>query len=328
MQNKVSIILPIYNVDKYLAQCIDSILCQTYKNFEIILVDDGSPDKCGEICDTYAKKDSRIIVIHKPNGGVSSARNAGLDIMSGNSVLFIDPDDYIHREMVETLVNLMADYSADISLCFSRGTYVRDYAEPDAESYEIKTLTGKEALEKIYDGTSFEFFGYNPTAVMFRLYNADLFSDGLRFDESARMAEDLIINPYLYSRAEKVVSINRRMYYFYHAENSLTRSKMTEEKQIMLNKTVIHMYDDRINYFKGKDGYNSLVNLTYVTALFDIISKIEVTKNSDSKKELKKFYNRKYKEAVKEKRISTKQMIILGLFKISPLFFKLVSKIK
>lgn len=326
MKNKVSVILPIYNVEKYLAQCIESILCQTYTDFEVILVNDGSPDKCGEICDIYAQKDERIKVIHKPNGGVSSARNAGLDNMSGDSVLFIDPDDYIHPQMIEVLVNLMSDYSADIALCFSRGTYVRDYAEPDADSYEIKELSGKEALAKIYDGTSFEFFGYNPTAVMFRLYRKEIFSGGLRFDESARMAEDLIIVPYLYSSAEKVVSVNRRMYYFYHAENSLTRSEMTEEKQIALNKTVINMYKERLNYFKNKDGYDELVNLTYSDALFDILSKILETKNSESKKELKKFYGQIYKDAVKERRLSFKRMIILGLCKINPMFFKIISK--
>ena len=102
---KVSIIVPIYNVEKYLSKCIESILSQTYKNIEIILVDDGSPDNSPQICDEYAKKDDRIIVIHKANGGVSSARNAGIDIATGKYIGFVDPDDYIENNMYELMVN-------------------------------------------------------------------------------------------------------------------------------------------------------------------------------------------------------------------------------
>ena len=95
----ISIIVPVYNVDKYLSKCIDSIISQTYNDIELILVDDGSPDNSPKICDEYARKDNRIIVIHKENGGVSSARNAGLDIAKGKYIGFVDPDDYIVSEM-------------------------------------------------------------------------------------------------------------------------------------------------------------------------------------------------------------------------------------
>ena len=95
---KVSAIVPVYNVEKYIYRCVDSILNQTFSDFELILVDDGSPDNCPQICDEYAKKDSRIKVIHKENGGLSSARNAGLDIASGEWISFIDSDDWIHKD--------------------------------------------------------------------------------------------------------------------------------------------------------------------------------------------------------------------------------------
>lgn len=105
MDMLISVIVPIYKVESYLNRCIDSIINQTYKNLEIILVDDGSPDRCGEICDNYAKLDSRIRVIHKINGGLSSARNAGLKIAKGDYIGFVDSDDYIKTDMYENLIN-------------------------------------------------------------------------------------------------------------------------------------------------------------------------------------------------------------------------------
>ena len=119
MSPKISIIVPVYKVEKYIHKCIDSILNQTFKDFELILVDDGSPDNCGKICDEYAKKDSRVIVIHKENGGLSSARNSGLDIARGDYIGFVDSDDYIENDMYELLYNLCEENNCDISSCSS-----------------------------------------------------------------------------------------------------------------------------------------------------------------------------------------------------------------
>lgn len=113
----ISIIVPIYNVDSYLRKCFDSIISQTYSDFELILVDDGSTDDSPKICDEYARKDDRIIVIHKKNGGVSSARNAGLDIAKGKYIGFVDPDDYIVSEMYECMVNAIEKYKSDMVVC-------------------------------------------------------------------------------------------------------------------------------------------------------------------------------------------------------------------
>ena len=107
MNPKISIIVPVYKVEPYIRKCVDSILTQTITDFELILVDDGSPDICGEICDEYAGKDYRIKVIHKENGGLSSARNAGLDICTGDLIGFVDGDDFIDNDMFETLYTLL-----------------------------------------------------------------------------------------------------------------------------------------------------------------------------------------------------------------------------
>ena len=112
----VSVIVPIYKVEEYLRECVDSIINQTYKNLEIILVDDGSPDKCGEICDEYARNDSRITVYHKENGGLSDARNYGIDRCNGEYITFVDSDDVLKSNFVETLMGLIEEYDADVAV--------------------------------------------------------------------------------------------------------------------------------------------------------------------------------------------------------------------
>lgn len=113
-ENLISVIVPIYNVEPYIHRCIDSILAQTYKQMQIILVDDGSPDRCGEICDEYSKKDSRIIVIHQENEGLSGARNTRLLFAKGDYIAFVDSDDWVHPKMYETLIGLSKKYNLDI----------------------------------------------------------------------------------------------------------------------------------------------------------------------------------------------------------------------
>ena len=117
MNPLISVIVPVYKAEKYLDKCVQSIVNQTYKNLEIILVDDGSPDNCPEMCDEWAKKDSRIKVIHKENGGVSSARNAGLDNSFGDYIGFVDSDDFIENDFYECLYDNLVENGADISFC-------------------------------------------------------------------------------------------------------------------------------------------------------------------------------------------------------------------
>lgn len=116
---KVSIIVPVYNVEKYVERCIESIIKQSYKNLEIILIDDGSKDNSGKICDEYAQKDNRIKVIHKKNGGLSDARNTGLNIADGEYICFIDSDDYIHKDLVKDNLEKLIQQKADM-ICFNR----------------------------------------------------------------------------------------------------------------------------------------------------------------------------------------------------------------
>ena len=117
---ELSVIVPVYKVEKYLSKCIDSILAQTFTDFELILIDDGSPDRCGEICDEYAAKDSRIIVIHQQNKGVSAARNAGLEIAKGKYIGFVDSDDWIEPEMYQILIATANETASELVICGSK----------------------------------------------------------------------------------------------------------------------------------------------------------------------------------------------------------------
>ena len=141
----ISVIVPVYNIEGYLGKCIDSIIAQTYKDLEIILVDDGSSDHCGAICDKYAKKDNRIKVIHKPNGGLSDARNHGIEAATGSYLGFVDGDDYIEPQMYEKLHNALVENDAEMSICSFR--YVGGYEERNGRlSIADEVLTGREIL--------------------------------------------------------------------------------------------------------------------------------------------------------------------------------------
>ncbi|HZJ78291.1 MAG TPA: glycosyltransferase [Clostridia bacterium] len=328
IKNKVSVVLPIYNVENFLPECLDSVIKQTYKNLQIILVNDGSTDNSGVICDKYAEMDERIVAIHKPNGGVSSARNKGICLAQGEHITFIDPDDYIHPKMIETLVDLLIEHDADISACFTRGTKIRGYEEPDCESYRTMTVSGKEALYKLYSYDTQKLWGYNPTAVIGRLYKTQLFKNGISFDEAARRAEDLSITPYLLDSAEKIVSTNRRMYYVYNREGSLTRVEYTPDIQRNLASTLVRMYENRVKYFSEKGvEYNEILNKIYLVALFDIMETYSKMTQKGCKRELKKEFDKLYKGFKTKFKFSRKQSLIMFAFKVCPNTYRLVEKV-
>ena len=256
---QISVILPVYNVEAYLDTAIRSVCDQTFTDWEMLLVDDGSTDGSGQICDRWAKADERIQVIRKANGGVSTARNAGLDAASGVYVFFLDPDDYLHPQTFEILLRLAEAHDAQI-----------------VPQYTVRTASGKQVQEYLYanDETTARFFGYNPTAVIGRLFARSLFR-AIRFDPDARMAEDLTITPYLLDAARTVVSTDRRLYYVYHRPGSLTRKALHQEKAENLTKTVCRMYIDRLAFYRSRkdEGYARLLRMTYSIAFFDLLEK-------------------------------------------------------
>ena len=185
-QPKISVIVPVYKTEGLLDRCVESIVGQTYKNLEIILVDDGSPDNCPAMCDEWAEKDSRIRVIHKENGGVSSARNAALDIATGDYIGFVDSDDWIEPEMYSSLIQKISESGKNIALC----SY---YAvESSGERYECRCVVDKEVLDKD-DYFRFIVLGGDGGYIWNRLYDADILKE-VRFDEDIWYSEDLLFN--------------------------------------------------------------------------------------------------------------------------------------
>lgn len=210
----ISVIIPVFNTEKYLARCVNSVLSQTYRNLEIILVDDGSYDKSGEICDEFANRDSRIMVIHKENGGVSSARNAGLDVMSGEYVGFVDSDDITDVTMYEKLIDTAESENADIVCC---GT------ERVSDSGHEYYFNGRTEDFLIFDtNKALRELTYNcriTNSMWDKLYRKDIF-DNLRMTEGIIYEDHEIMHKCLY-RAEKTVYIGAPLYKYYMNSKSL-----------------------------------------------------------------------------------------------------------
>lgn len=219
----ISVIVPIYNVEKYLPKCVDSILCQTYPNLEVILVDDGSPDRAGEICDAYAEKDSRVRVIHKRNGGLSSARNAGIDIAQGDYLSFVDSDDWIEPDTYETMLTAMERYGVSL-VCAGR------YDVDDATGSRTvglcpekdELVTGKELVRRIFR------WDHLDSAAWDKLYARELFRE-IRYP-IGRIVEDVPTTYRIVLKAGKAALLAKPVYNYLHRENSITTTVTISEK--------------------------------------------------------------------------------------------------
>lgn len=207
----ISVIVPVYKVEQYLDECVSSIVNQTYKNLEIILVDDGSPDSCGKMCDNWAKKDTRITVIHKENGGLSDARNAGLDIFKGEYVAFVDSDDYVESNYIETLYTNIKD--ADMCLC-----NITAFSENNQK---------KAVVEKgIVDSDKFFEMMFSPETSQYsvvawnKLYRRNLW-DNVRYP-FRKIHEDRYVSCDIISQCSKIVCLEDYLYWYRYHEGSIS----------------------------------------------------------------------------------------------------------
>ena len=222
MTEKITIIVPVYNVEHYLDKCLDSLISQTYKNLEIIVINDGSTDNSGAICQEYARKDNRIIYIKKENGGQSEARNMGLDRMTGSYVTFVDSDDWVEPDYVEVLYNKLIEYQADIAV----GNY---YSYNEQEGIFYFHIFGDSYYEKVYDNVSIfenlyesqEMKSFSLISVWGKLYRVDLVKH-LRFD-IGKLGEDGYLNQKIYLLAEKTIYLNKGLYAYRQREGSSSR---------------------------------------------------------------------------------------------------------
>lgn len=273
MEQLVSIIVPIYNVEKYIKECIDSIINQTYKNLEIILVDDGSPDICPKICDEYSKKDKRIKVIHKENGGLSSARNAGLDVAKGEYVSFIDSDDVVDEKFIETLYNLCIENNCDISECdFTR--FEEEVIKSDVEP-NINVYTNKEMQLRIYSD-----FYIRTIIVCNKLFKKYLYDD-IRFP-IGKIHEDEFTTYKIFHACKLHICTTSEVLYFYrYNAASITRKKFNVKRF-----DALEAYEERMSFYKNL-GELELYKLTNVRYQETIESYFMILMESD--KSLRKY---------------------------------------
>ncbi|MCR5417976.1 MAG: glycosyltransferase [Lachnospiraceae bacterium] len=254
MKPLISVIIPIYQVEAYLRRAVDSVLNQTYRNLDIILVDDGSPDRCPKICDEYASKEARVRVIHKENGGLSDARNAGLDVAGGDYIAFLDSDDYYAPDFIEILYKELTDHRAQVALCRYQVTGPGSgELSPDFTAVSKQYKSGKaeiivndrqELLNNQYDAlcedATYYIVSWN------KLYDAKLWKD-IRFPKG-RIHEDEATTYKVLDRAKRGVYVKLPLYAYFSAPSSITRDRFSLKR---LDWTVA--MTDRIFYFEKKE---------------------------------------------------------------------------
>ncbi len=225
---KISVIVPVYKVEQYLRRCVDSVLAQTLEDFELILVDDGSPDHSGEICEEYAAKDSRVRVIHKKNGGLSDARNAGIDVAKGDWLFFCDSDDVIHKDCLRILLCSLERAQAQIAV----GAFQRFSGDMPTENYTTvwnetyTTVSSEQAMAMMFDPWAHT---HNTVSACCKLFPRAMFDD-VRFPVG-RLFEDEFTVHKLYAKASKVALAEITLYFYYSNDESIT-GKLTLEQWI------------------------------------------------------------------------------------------------
>ena len=255
MMSKVSIIVPIYNVSHYLKDCITSILNQTFKDYELILVDDGSTDDCSKICDEYELKDKRIKVYHKKNGGLSDARNFGINHSECDYISFIDSDDTIEPDMFDVLYKNISENEADVSICGLFDCYT-DRKVPQCGEKSFGVLSGKEALKEALAGKKFSVNAIN------KLYKRELFKD-IMFPKG-KLSEDAFTIPRILANAKRIVYTTEPKYNYMHRVGTITTSNF---KINDLN--VIEGYEEILKF--ANQNFPELKNLAQARLIWSYI---------------------------------------------------------
>jgi glycosyltransferase involved in cell wall biosynthesis len=221
MEPSISIIIPVYNLEQYIKRCLDSILTQTFQDFEVIIVNDGSTDNSGSICDEYAQRDNRVRVIHMENGGLSAARNEGIKIAKGEFLGFVDSDDYIEKDMYKVLYTLCHDTNSDISICkFSREVNGKLISEQKEVS--IVEMDNDEAMRQLFKGVLYRF------SVCNKLFKKTCF-EHIKFPEG-RIHEDLATTYKVFANASKSVYTNYEGYVYVKRVESILTSKFNGKR--------------------------------------------------------------------------------------------------
>ena len=310
---KVSIVVPIYNVEKYINRCIDSILNQTYKNLQIILVDDGSEDNCGDIIDEYAKSDSRIEIIHKQNGGLSDARNFGVERITGDFTLFVDSDDWLETNMIETMMNNMNKYNADIvqaAFYYAYDEYLLYDNRYYSETNEPVVLNNDKLMHELVINERVKNFAWG------KLYKTSIIKD-IPFKKGV-LFEDVFWAHHVMAKVNKYVIIHNPLYYYLQREDSIVSNYSVRNLDILNGLKERHKFIEE-NY---KQFINESYKLILRTSLIHynlLLVNRDKDKNGENRKVIKKYIYKNYKSLKASINKSDKDLKRqLFLFKIYP----------
>lgn len=253
MSDLITVIIPAYNIENYILFCLRSIAAQTYKNFEVLCVDDGSTDNTAEVIRKFCNSDERFKLLQKKNGGVSSARNFGIDNAKGKYVSFIDGDDYIAENFLERLHSIITEHGADIARCNGLGVRTYDHKEPaPSKPPYVITRNKTEALSIYYDLVPRECYSDDEASACMALYSVDVLKN-VRFSTLLKRAEDECFTQMVVAESDKVVYCGDKMYFYYRREGSACHSPISKENLFFTIKT---LYTTRDDYFIEKGLYD------------------------------------------------------------------------
>ena len=322
---KISVVIPVYNVEKYIKECVDSVLGQTYKNIEVILVDDGATDSCPQICDSYARNDERVKVIHKENGGLSDARNFGIDASTGDYIIFIDSDDYWDSDTaVEHIVDIIDKEHKDVVLFFFKYFYEDEQGGRIVEynkNFENITINGKSKAEQMTDIIKNHIY---LSASVTKAIKRDLFIDNDLYFVKGVLSEDIDWSARLMFYAKSFSLLNESFYIY--------RQRSTSISQNIARKNIIYIKNNIIKCIELADKFNALeheIYLQYVAYQYITFLNVCCVCKDNVKEELKEMkeysYLLNYNWNPKVKKVYTFKKI-LGfnlMMKVLKLYIKL-----
>lgn len=306
MDELISVIVPVYNAEAYIERCVKSIQNQTYTHFELILVNDGSTDNSLEICKTLASQDERIVVLDRPNGGASAARNTGLAHMRGQYIVFADSDDYVSPSYLENLHRAAEQGDYDIVQCNLESTFDMDkrlekvlYRQTD-----VKEVTKKQALnERKYK-----------VSVWGKIYCSHIFKD-FRFQEGIIYEDDASYYIFV-DRAHRLAVLDETLYYYYMSENSVMRNDKKDKSTAFIG-----IYEDRIRYFRERNN-QELLDGSYdrfcLVLMLNLSASYAHGNNCGDRKQLWTLYKKYYHSTMQAKTIGMKDKLMFTCFRIAP----------
>lgn len=313
MQDLITVIIPVYKVEEYLEKCVKSIQNQTYRNLEIVLVDDGSPDNCGKMCDEYAKQDERIKVIHKPNGGLSDARNAGIEVAKGEYIAFVDSDDFVSKDYIEYMYHMLTEAKAKLAICGVKEIWKNTPIEEEPYT-EAKLLTAKETFENFLFAKGIEICAYA------KLYHRDLWKEH-RFPKG-KVYEDTAIMYRIIEEAKTIVYGDKNCYYYIARVGSISKQpgfNKNEEDYIAHTKQMLTFIEEKYPELQ------TAIHRFNVYAKFRILRMLMVTKprNRQMEKEYIREIKKYQKEVIKCKNTPRRDKMAILLLNLGLPVFKI-----